>query len=50
MRDMLELTTEVYNVFYRQYINLDELVGKVVKQYTNDFTTKIFLTSTNNIN
>ena len=42
MHDMLGLTTEFKPRFLRQYLNLDELVNKAVKQYINDVKTKDF--------
>jgi 3-methyl-2-oxobutanoate hydroxymethyltransferase len=42
MHDMLGLTTEFKPRFLRQYLNLDELVSKAVRQYINDVKTKDF--------
>jgi 3-methyl-2-oxobutanoate hydroxymethyltransferase len=42
MHDMLGITTEFKPRFLRQYLNLNELATKAVKQYISDVKTKNF--------
>ncbi|HEX4373077.1 MAG TPA: 3-methyl-2-oxobutanoate hydroxymethyltransferase, partial [Puia sp.] len=42
MHDMLGITTEFKPRFLRQYLNINELATKAVKQYISDVKTKNF--------